>query len=124
MSAAAVGDIWGIFRAASYKVSGQQQDDTPLSHCFQYLTVPSDWCCQIILPWVAGAASPFPIPALTQSLGAPSPGTPQGHSGSTAFQSFLGASLRDFGLAFPRILLCCAVALAGVTLLTAGACRG
>lgn len=42
------------------KVSGQQQDSTPLSHCFQYVAVPSNWCCQIILPWGAGPASPFP----------------------------------------------------------------
>lgn len=49
MSAAVAGDIWGIFWAANYK-----------PHCFQYATVPSNWCCQIILSWGAGPAPPFP----------------------------------------------------------------
>ena len=54
-------ETFGAFSGPlAIKVSGQQQDSTPLSHCFQYVAVPSNWCCQIILPWGAGPASPFP----------------------------------------------------------------
>jgi len=66
----------------------------------------------------------LPVPALTQSSGAPSPGTPPGHSGGTAFQGFLGASLGGFGLAFPRVVLGWAVPLAGVAAPVAGPCQG
>lgn len=54
-------EVFGSFSGLqAIKSPGQQQDSTPLSHCFQYAAVLASSCCQIILCWGAGTAAPFP----------------------------------------------------------------